>query len=704
MMALKPHWWTERRILLFAAILIVLAVALLYVVQQRRQTGITASNLLRVEVAESGFYLLTGRDLRQAGFPISQLAYAHLALSQNGEAIPYYLAPEGLLFYGQAPTNRYTAVRPYLLQFNQPGQPMAEAVLSAEAATAVVAQVPIRHHLEENWEYEAQTRQLSEQDLWFWQTLPQGAQTSLPLDLTAVGDGSGTITFNLWGVTNNPNIDPDHDFEVHINDQPIGQIRWDGSTHYTGTLPIPAGILQNGTNTLVLDNSAVGASPLDIMQLNWVDVTVQSLLEPAEAGLQFEAAAGTYSLSAFSDTPLLFDLSQPRAPRLLIGWQSATDGGVLTLTAADGVTAVAALTPDLALKPVAIQATRVADWHNPQHQADLIILTTDELAPPLAPLVAARQAQGLTVAVVPVEEVYAEFGFGEATPQVLQEFLAYAYTTWQTPPRYVLIVGDASSDYRNYLGLNGNNLIPSPMVAVAYSGETVSDSRLVDVDGDIKPEMAIGRWPVSRVSEVSNLVERTLAYEQGTAVNRAIFAADATEDEFAVTAQRLIDESAIPQSQVLNGPTASQVIQAWNEGAWLAAYVGHGSIQRWGKNDVLSNDGVGNFTVATPPIVVQLTCLSGLFAQPDLSSLSEILLGKNHGPVLLIGATSLTLSSNQEPFARALFTALQTPDVLRMGDAFQVAKRSLDVSDEGLREISDTFVLFGDPSAVVQRP
>ena len=74
------------------------------------------------------------------------------------------------------------------------------------------------------------------------------------------------------------------------------------------------------------------------------------------------------------------------------------------------------------------------------------------------------------------------------------------------------------------------------------------------------------------------------------------------------------------------------------------------------------------------------------------------------GPVLLVAATSLTLSSHQEPFAVDLLRNLQNPAMTRMGDAFQAAKVSLDVGNNGLREISDTFVLLGDPSTLVVRP
>jgi hypothetical protein len=351
---------------------------------------------------------------------------------------------------------------------------------------------------------------------------------------------------------------------------------------------------------------------------------------------------------------------------------------------------------------------RASNWRSPDNGADLLIVTTDALAPALEPLVAARQAEGLRVAVVPVAEIYDEFGAGAASPESIQAFVAYAHETWQTPqPRYLFLVGDATSDYQNYLGLAPANIVPAPMVAVSYSGETASDARLADVDGDTRPDLAVGRWPVDSATAVESLVARTLAYEGGTAVPQILFAADATESQFADMAGRLAQTSGLDETQInlLIGPTAEEVVARWNDGAWLASYIGHGSLAQWGKDNVLTLDAVDELQNSTPPIVVQLTCLTGLFTQPEQTSLTEVMLTHDNGPVLTVAATSLTLSTSQEPFAAALLTQLNDPAVARIGDAFQTAKLALpgDTSAD-LREISDTFTLFGDPSAHIVRP
>ena len=68
-------------------------------------------------------------------------------------------------------------------------------------------------------------------------------------------------------------------------------------------------------------------------------------------------------------------------------------------------------------------------------------------------LVALRQGQGLRTAVVDIEDIFDEFGYGLVTPQAVKDFLTHAYGSWQSPaPQYVLLVGDTSYDYKDNWG------------------------------------------------------------------------------------------------------------------------------------------------------------------------------------------------------------------------------------------------------------
>jgi hypothetical protein len=148
------------------------------------------------------------------------------------------------------------------------------------------------------------------------------------------------------------------------------------------------------------------------------------------------------------------------------------------------------------------------------------------------------------------------------------------------------------------------------------------------------------------------------------------------------------------------------VLEAWNAGAWLVAYAGHGSLDRWGKDNLLVADNLAGLESRNSrPIVVQLTCLTGYFAQPDLRSLSEAMLFEPDGPVLVIAATSLTLSASQLPFGRALVGEMLVAEPGRIGDAMLRAKSALELDgNSSQQEISDTFLLLGDPSAIIVRP
>ena len=668
--------------------------------------GDVANNAVKILVNTDGFYHVSLADLQNAGLAVESLSTDNLQLNVADTAVPYAIKENQLIFYGQAPSSRYIADQPYILRTGTAGAAMAETAVSP-AANPTLTAVPQHLHLEENLLYNAQAHRDDQvTDLWFWHEIGQQQKVDLSLNLVALeSNASATLRLQLWGVTQNVEVADDHDFDLIVNGQTIATVRWDGETHFTSETTLPAGVLKTGNNTITLDNQVEGASFLDIMQINWLELEYMAPPLAVNDRLLIQGAAGDVNISGFGGSPLLFDLTDTAVPQLLTGWECNNNQACLTINAEQHI---AAIGPSGFRKPTRITPLRQSDWHNSANQADLIIITTDALAPGLTPLIEARTAQGLQVALIPVAEIYDEFGYGADSPESIHTFVQYAVANWQAPsPRYLLLVGDATTDYRNYLGIAPANIVPPLMVAVEYSGETVSDARLVDVDDDTKPDLAIGRWPVDTLADVESLVTRTLAYETGTAVNQALFAADGTEAQFADTAARLYEETNMSADNVtvLDGPTADEVLERWNAGAWLTTYVGHGSIRRWGKDDVLNLEAIDDLKITSPSIVLQLTCLSGLFAHPEESSLTEEMMRAKEGPVLHVAATSLTLSFNQELFAQNLLRNLQDSEFERIGDAFQTAKVDLDVTNNsGLREISDTFTLFGDPSTPIVRP
>lgn len=674
-----------------------------------RQPGDPATSAIKILVEEEGLYRLTKQDLQQSGMSVSELSSTDMNLLEGGRQVPFLVADEAILFYAEAPRSRYTRYRPYILRSGERGLAMPQKAANPSGRTNT-AQTTREVHLEENFQYASDAKTSGEEGPWFWQTIGPQAEVLLSFSLTGVEDGAGRLEISLYGTTHNPNVDPDHSLQLILNGQTLADLSWDGQTEITRTLELPAASLQEGANTLTLRN--LPEEYLDIMRLDWVRVDFNSVPLAEDNYVAFKSGAGEVALQGFSERPLILDVSEPGAPTQFDGW--TYNGGVARLALEEESRLVAAA-GEGPRSPEEITPIRSGDWRTPQHQADLIIVTTDDLAPALEPLVKAREEQGLSVVVVPAVEIYDTFGDGAATPDSINDFLRYAYQEWQEPrPRYLLLVGEATSDYRGYLSERPEdpvampqNMIPPYLVPVNFSGETVSDARLADVEGDARPEMAVGRWPLDDAREVRALVERTVHYEQSPASTASLFAADGSSGEFLEVTRQILEESNFPAeaARIMNGPTSGELAGSWNEGNWLVTYTGHGSLELWGKDDVFSVEAAGNLeSQGAPPIVLQLTCLSGLFAHPEITSLSEVILQEPGGPVLVIGATSLTLSAHQEPFAVALLQALQDPAVERMGDALQEAKMSLNMESTGLREISDTFGLLGDPSALIARP
>ena len=667
-------------------------------------------------IEETGVYRLSLKQLQQAGLEIDALSAETLNLSTLGTDIPYLIDSNGLIFYGNVSESRYSRYQPYILRSGAAGTQIASRTTPA-LASPIINSVMQTVRLENNWHYEQRAAEFGG-DVWFWERiLDVGDQSifELPIELASVAqEGSADIELAFWGFTYNNDVSPDHDFTLAINDFALEPVAFDGQTYYTHQTAIPSQQLTVGENKLVIDNSEIGQALIDQVYLNWVALNYPVPTSAINDALIFTGEEGQITMDRFSAEPIILDVSDPLAPKQLseIDFASgAVTFGVkpdmhIAAVAADGFREVSEIAPLLA-----------SDLRDAGNSAELLIVTTKELAPALQPLVEAREAEGLSVKVARVDELYDEFGHGAVSPDAITEFVKYAVENWAEPkPRYLFVVGDTTTDMLGHgerLPKNPiprpKNIVPSPIVQVSSAGETVADARLTDLDGDLKPDLAVGRWPVDSVRDVRNLVERTLAYEAGVSAENALFTFDGTSSEFSGFTERLIEQSAFPQDHALlfDGPTSSQVTEEWNNGSWLVSYVGHGSLNMWGAEEVLTIDAVDQLGSSsnTPPIVLQFSCLTGQFAYPQSDSISERMLKSDDGPVLLVASTSLTLSAHQAPFATALVESLQDPSTLRVGDALQYAKEALQINGNlGLQEISDTFGLIGDPSAKIVRP
>ncbi len=91
------------------------------------------------------------------------------------------------------------------------------------------------------------------------------------------------------------------------------------------------------------------------------------------------------------------------------------------------------------------------------------------------------------------------------------------FENWQQPkPKDVLFLGDGSNDVADFLNnQNGGMLTPVAMRTSDFL-DFASDDWFVTFNHSRVPDMAIGRLPAKNVIELEGIINKIMAYEQGT--------------------------------------------------------------------------------------------------------------------------------------------------------------------------------------------
>ncbi|MGH9819149.1 MAG: C25 family cysteine peptidase, partial [Pyrinomonadaceae bacterium] len=330
-----------------------------------------------------------------------------------------------------------------------------------------------------------------------------------------------------------------------------------------------------------------------------------------------------------------------------------------------------------------------------------------------------RRGQGFLVEVVDVADVFDEFNYGVLGADSIKSFLQYARNNWQTSPRYVLLLGDATYDPRNYQGFASQgalDYVPVKIVTTVFS-ETASDDAFADFNNDGQAQMAVGRIPARDAQTVTNAFNKTTTFEQASrSLNDGVLFAhdwDPATWDFPAESDRLgaLLPAGTPLTKVGRTDSSGTVdpngqqnlVNAINAGKFVVNYSGHGSTGIWfntnffGINDVVNCTGQP-ICINNPgreSIFLSLSCLNGYFIRPDADSLSEVLLkATNGGAVVVWSSTGETTPDIQEDMGRQFYSQLGTSTTMtRMGDFMLDAKTAI----PGGPDVRLTFSLLGDP-------
>ncbi len=282
------------------------------------------------------------------------------------------------------------------------------------------------------------------------------------------------------------------------------------------------------------------------------------------------------------------------------------------------------------LKP-GIRAARVQTNIN-SGNAQYLIISHPNFISGLTPLVQARTAQGLSVKVVNLYDIYDQYSYGVVDPQAIKAYIAHAAQNMDTT--YVLLVGDDTYDYKDYLGLGSISFIPSIYMAV---GDVVQfapvDPKYVDVNNDNIPDLAIGRFAVRTPAELGNLVSKTLAYAGKTYGKTGIFAADtgysgASNALLATLPADWTTTTAYLDSMDVTAAHAA-LLASINAGVALTSYAGHTDDWEWTWEGLFSiYDAPGLTNTGKPTLITQQGCWNNYYVNPTYDNLGDEMLNK----------------------------------------------------------------------------
>ena len=524
-----------------------------------------------------------------------------------------------------------------------------------------------------------------------------------PAPSTANATLSVTLTGAYWWY---------HQVNVALNGNLAGTMTFNGEVVQTTSFPVPASWIVSGQNAVTLSAPDGGN---DVSLVSSISLTYPRLFQ-AESNTLKPTAAGsqTLSLSGYSTPNILaFDITAPATPQQLLVTVSAGGGGysaTLTTPSSTGNRTVLAIGTDQILSPAGIVANVPSNWSATTNQANFVIISASNLVSAASTLAAARQQQGIATVVANITDVYDEFNYGEKDPQAIKNFLQYTQTMWAKAPRYVLLLGGASLDPRNFLGYGNLDLVPTQYVATSTL-RTSSDDWFVDFNNDGLPDMAIGRIPVDSLTDASTVIAKTLSYGQSTGawtknILMAVDANDANDDFQTASANvaALVPAAYTTQSVLtgqIGGSAASAAIASgFDAGQLVVNYTGHGFEQSWSGQGIFTTATIPGLTNSSQlPFVVSIGCSTGYFQDPTLTTLSATLLAAgNGGAVAAWGSSGTPSLPGETAMNQALFSTLFNGTNPALGDAVAQAKAA--TTDQDARR---TYIFFGDPTLKLAR-
>ncbi|MFQ5524817.1 MAG: SdrD B-like domain-containing protein [Thermoanaerobaculia bacterium] len=680
---------------------------------QRRSVYPTAS----LGADREGIYRVSYDDLAAAGLDFAGARRDWLALSAAGASVPMYVSPEPVFgpgsyieFVGEPVDSLYTKTNVYRLSVNRRaaarvselpfnGGGAAESFYLESALVENQVQYHFASPTDDPW-YDLRLLAIS-----------GPVEASIPFDLEGWVPGAAPVALDvaLFGGTDFPSA-PDHHVVLDVNGSQVADELFDGVSVPELAFEVSDGALLATGNALEIELPHDTGAQYDLVNYDHLTVSYPRAFVAIGDALDFASEGSNFAVGGFGSSDVVAYargeagtsrlgvqvLGSPGAYEALFGsagglgeaaaYWTAAGAGILSPTIEE-----AAVNSDLGLRDL-----------------DVLVVSHADFIDSLAPWVALRESQGLAVKVVDVADLYSRFSHGVVDPESIRRYATAAYNHGV---RSLLLVGGDTYDYFDYLGLGSVSFVPSLYaqtdVIVTYAPV---DPLYGDVDGDLIPDMAVGRWPVRTTDELATVIAKTLAYSNADGGLSAVLAADGLDlgsgYSFASDSEDMaallgpgwqIDRAYLDDQPVAEARQA--LIDGISAGPALTSYFGHSGLTVWSFDGLFKSDDVAELTNSgDPTIVTQWGCWNTYHVLPSFETLgNRLLLEPDTGAAAVLGAATLTEALSERRLGRRVFERLAIPG-RSLGEAILEAKQDLAETDPGRLDVILGWTLLGDPT------
>lgn len=399
------------------------------------------------------------------------------------------------------------------------------------------------------------------------------------------------------------------------------------------------------------------------------------------------------------------------------------------------------------LVPEVVGAVPVQDLHNTT-ETDYFIITHPPFVAQAQRLAQFHQNQnGLRTTVVTTDQIFNEFSAGVPDPAALRDFIKMHYdkyrATWMQAPKYLLLFGKGSFDYKSRIQ---NNTAFVPVYESAASLDPLNTYTSDDFFGFLDDEedinstaavatldIGIGRVPVTSIAEAKAFADKVEAYYAPQAFGpwrtNLTFVADDEDanlhlqdaETLAATTQNLaplfnVQKIYLDAYRQEGGSAGSRYPQATERstnalynGTLIWNYSGHGGLFRLAEEVILDQQLVNNLKNPYKlPLFVTATCDFAPYDNPTVHSLGEdLLIRPETGVIALTTTTRLVFAfSNRilnDNYLQAAFKRNAAGNYKTLGEALRVAKNSTYQSGSDVTN-NRKFALLGDPAMTLAFP